>query len=345
MVYLHHMNKKIATIGIVGIALLLSITSTYAETSSGSGSAGGQNSIQVTASPTSVAPISQATGDVDTATTSTCLTLTSDNLRFKSKDATTNGEVSDLQDFLVAASVLKTQVTGFFGLSTFSAVKQFQKMSGLNPTGYVGPITKAKIKEVSCSGVQLSNGDQGMGNKKGDTQNKNQSPEHTKKDEMNEPGHDMPIRMSSSTRPMGMCTMEARMCPDGTMMPRNPNNCEWLTFKCGEFHKASTTDMMRDMMMKPMNDMKASSSDMKGALLGMPVEKGMSRVGTTTPPMPPVMKMCTDEVYKCPNGKLVPRNPKTCEWMTSLCNATSTMPMMTDMKHTDTHPMVPASAQ
>lgn len=337
------MNKKIATIGIMGVVFLLGMTSTYAEVMPSS--TGGQNSIQVTASPISISPVSQATGDEDTATTSTCLTLTSGNLRFRSKDATTNGEVSDLQDFLVAASVLKTQVTGFFGLSTFSAVKQFQKMSGLNPTGYVGKMTKAKIKEVSCNGGQLGTGDQGMGNKKGDNQNGSQEGRREgnqgKRGEMNDPNHNMHIKMSSSTAPIGVCTMEARLCPDGRMMPRNPNNCEWLAFKCGELGKASNTEMMHDMM-KQYPHVEASSSDMRGTQLGMPPEKGASRVGTTTPPMTPVMKMCTDEVYKCPNGKFVPRNPKTCEFMTSLCNATSTM---SDMPRMDKYPPVPVSAQ
>ena len=97
--------------------------------------------------------------------------------------------------------------------------------------------------------------------------------------------------------------------------------------------------------------MKASSSDMRGTQVGMPplkrmLEKPESRIGTTTPPNPPMMKVCTDEVYKCPNGKMVPRNPKTCEWMTSLCNATSTMPdMMRTDKGQQLQTLPPVSAQ
>jgi hypothetical protein len=95
--------------------------------------------------------VASTTGDIDPNAVSTCLDLKSDRLRYKAGDSGTNGEVSELQDFLISISLLKTQITGFFGLSTFQAVKQYQRISGLSPTGYVGPITRAKIKKDTCN--------------------------------------------------------------------------------------------------------------------------------------------------------------------------------------------------
>jgi peptidoglycan hydrolase-like protein with peptidoglycan-binding domain len=84
--------------------------------------------------------------------TSTCVSL-SYNLRYQSRDATTNGEVSSLQDFLQSKGYLNSEPTGYFGLLTVAAVKKFQGANSIQPTGYVGPITRAKIKAVSCDGV------------------------------------------------------------------------------------------------------------------------------------------------------------------------------------------------
>jgi peptidoglycan hydrolase-like protein with peptidoglycan-binding domain len=89
------------------------------------------------------------TGDVDTASVSTCTDL-QNNLRYRTRDASVNGEVSLLQDFLQAKGYLHTEPTGFFGLMTFQAAKDFQRNVGLSPTGYVGPLTRAKIKVASC---------------------------------------------------------------------------------------------------------------------------------------------------------------------------------------------------
>lgn len=212
-----------------------------------------------------IMPISASVGDVDTTQTSTCLDLQSASLRYKATDAITNGEVSMLQDFLVATSLLKTQVTGYFGLATFSAVKQFQKKYGFSPTGYVGPLTKARIKEMSCNGevVPLSQ-NQGQPQQGGQNgiqpkpavlpfTNGSGTPTMMGRPPMNASSSPFPL-MYGSTTPgfppsqwMGMssgtpkipptavaCTMEARLCPDGRMMARNPMNCEWITASCGQ---------------------------------------------------------------------------------------------------------------
>ena len=94
----------------------------------------------------------QITGpDIDTETISACLRL-NNNLRYRSRDIFTNGEVSSLQDFLQTKGYLKHEPTGFFGLLTLSAVKNFQgnSLGSGYDTGFVGPLTRAKIKDITC---------------------------------------------------------------------------------------------------------------------------------------------------------------------------------------------------
>jgi peptidoglycan hydrolase-like protein with peptidoglycan-binding domain len=91
-------------------------------------------------------------GDVDPNPASDCLSLVN-NLRYRDRDINKNGEVSALQDFLQSEGYLNSEPTGYFGLLTFKAAKAFQKANGINPTGYVGPITRAKIQTLTCSGT------------------------------------------------------------------------------------------------------------------------------------------------------------------------------------------------
>lgn len=104
-------------------------------------------------------------GDVDPNGSSTCVTIDT-NLRYKMRDTSSDGDISNLQDFLIANRYMQGTPTGYFGLGTFNAVKQFQKRSGLSPTGYVGALTRAKIKDTSCNqtadtGSQSQSGDRG----------------------------------------------------------------------------------------------------------------------------------------------------------------------------------------
>jgi len=84
---------------------------------------------------------------------SQCVSLKSNNLRYRSRDANTNGEVSTLQDFLQSKNYLTTEPTGYFGLLTQKAVKYFQKANNINPNGFVGPATKAKIESLTCENI------------------------------------------------------------------------------------------------------------------------------------------------------------------------------------------------
>ena len=87
--------------------------------------------------------------------TSTCVQLTK-GMTFGSKDSITNGEVSILQFFLNNRGYLQADPTGSFGSATVAAVKAFQGANGITQNGVVGPVTRAKIKEISCG--TLANG-------------------------------------------------------------------------------------------------------------------------------------------------------------------------------------------
>ena len=106
--------------------------------------------------PRPPAPVSTSTrpapvvGDVDTQPApSSCLNL-SNSLRYRARDAQVNGEVSSLQDFLQSKGYLNSEPTGFMGLLTVQAAKQFQQDNGISPTGFIGEVTKAKIRQISC---------------------------------------------------------------------------------------------------------------------------------------------------------------------------------------------------
>lgn len=96
-------------------------------------------------------------GDVDDSGDPSCA-LISTNLRYLSTDAKTGGAVSILQDFLYSNGYLSVQPTGFFGGMTRKSVIAFQNTHGISatPPGYVGALTRQKIKEVDCGG-QTSN--------------------------------------------------------------------------------------------------------------------------------------------------------------------------------------------
>ncbi len=97
----------------------------------------------------------QAQSNSDEQAISTCLTF-SHTLGYHSTDANTEGQVTDLQDFLIANNYLDGSTSGFFGLKTVAAVKKFQIANGINQTGAVGSITGAKIKAITCVAAESS---------------------------------------------------------------------------------------------------------------------------------------------------------------------------------------------
>lgn len=107
--------------------------------------------------PTVSAQTSVQNGDIDPQGDTSCLNLTM-NLRYRDNDAKTNGQVSDLQDFLASQGFLNTNPTGYFGLATFGAVKKFQRQYEFSPTGFVGVLTRGKIRDITCNiGPVISN--------------------------------------------------------------------------------------------------------------------------------------------------------------------------------------------
>ncbi|MBP9803160.1 MAG: peptidoglycan-binding protein, partial [Candidatus Pacebacteria bacterium] len=90
--------------------------------------------------------------DPNATTSGTCTDL-QNNLKFGDKDINKNGEVTLLQKYLRANGYLTISPSGYFGSSTFKAVIEFQKANSLKPAfGYVGSLTREKIKVLSCVG-------------------------------------------------------------------------------------------------------------------------------------------------------------------------------------------------
>jgi len=103
-----------------------------------------------TAPPTTpTTPISPSPTTPTSPTESTCVTLPI-SLKYTSRDSSTNGGVSILQTFLAGKGYLNSEATGYFGGMTLAAVKQFQGANGIEQTGYVGPLTRGKIQELTC---------------------------------------------------------------------------------------------------------------------------------------------------------------------------------------------------
>ena len=84
--------------------------------------------------------------------TTNCVYI-NNNLRYRDMDIYKSNEVSELQDFLQTKGYLNNEPTGYFGLLTLSAVRSFQMANNISATGYVGPVTRAKIQALTCGQV------------------------------------------------------------------------------------------------------------------------------------------------------------------------------------------------
>lgn len=84
-----------------------------------------------------------------TSSTLSCPNLTR-TLGFGSRDSTSRGEVSKLQQFLASYYGVPTAdlVTGVFGRTTESYVKRFQREKGITATGIVGLLTRSAIAKA-----------------------------------------------------------------------------------------------------------------------------------------------------------------------------------------------------
>ncbi len=102
-----------------------------------------------------ITPTTSATASgtsTSTATSSSCLNFT-ENFGRGSLDASTNGDVTLLQNFLASEGYFTQASTGYYGSITQAAVSAFQIKNGIKPvSGYVGPLTRAAIKGETCGG-------------------------------------------------------------------------------------------------------------------------------------------------------------------------------------------------
>lgn len=78
-----------------------------------------------------------------------CIDLPS-NLRRRHEDIVIPGDVFKLQSFLWTRGYLRATPNGYFGVGTESAVESFQLANGIRITGEAGPLTRGKIKEMTC---------------------------------------------------------------------------------------------------------------------------------------------------------------------------------------------------
>jgi hypothetical protein len=159
-------------------------------------------------------------------------------------------DVRDLQEMLREGGFLDASSTGFFGPMTKKAVIAFQKENGLNPSGFFGELSR------KAHGKRCGEG-RGLGKDKDEWKNGTSTMplpcmtagasstgcEHSnafpqKREDRPcktnfDPSTGKPCNQSGSTTPPSgiMCTMEARLCADGTMMPRD-NMCGWHPEGC-----------------------------------------------------------------------------------------------------------------
>lgn len=81
-----------------------------------------------------------------------CVDLTK-NLRYKMRDTSTSKDITNLQAFLKNKNYITVLPTGYFGVATLKGVKDFQRINNITPTGFVGSLTRAKIKEITCGAI------------------------------------------------------------------------------------------------------------------------------------------------------------------------------------------------
>lgn len=92
-----------------------------------------------------------AWGVASAQSTSSCIVFAY-NMRSGSSDYYTGGSVTQLQQFLAGRGYFNSAYlgTGHFGPVTLRSVIQFQAANGVPSTGFVGPLTRAAIQQITC---------------------------------------------------------------------------------------------------------------------------------------------------------------------------------------------------
>lgn len=146
-----YMSKKISS-GVLGLLLFATPLISFAETSVSVQMQTDALLKQITQLQTQIAAL-RAQSTTPKVGISTCLNL-NNALVIGSVDAATNGEVSKLQNFLIAAGMYpEARITGYYGTLTAQAVVRWQKAHGMDfvtLTSGVGPMTRGKLREA-CS--------------------------------------------------------------------------------------------------------------------------------------------------------------------------------------------------
>ncbi len=84
-----------------------------------------------------------------------CVSLGS-NFGIGNFDVYAGGQVNALQTYLYQNGYMTHVPTGYYGGLTASAVANFQRANGIQATGYVGPLTRARLQAVTCGGPIIS---------------------------------------------------------------------------------------------------------------------------------------------------------------------------------------------
>ena len=98
-----------------------------------------------------IGPGTSAQAQVMTTSANSCLSMQS-NMGYGARDYYSGGMVSALQNFLVDQGFFNNYYlgTGRYGSITPRAVVQFQSAHGIPATGFVGPLTRAAITQITC---------------------------------------------------------------------------------------------------------------------------------------------------------------------------------------------------
>lgn len=130
--------------------------------------------------------------------TSSVSALTCTNLTRTLSKYSENSEVLALQQFLFESGYLTAKPNGYFGENTRKALIAFQKNQKINGTGNVGPLTRVKIKEISCSGATTST----------EKKNPSESVQVKKEEKVTVVVKDTPVTVPTQTVPVVVPTNE-----------------------------------------------------------------------------------------------------------------------------------------